>query len=59
MGVVDTSTSHGRNFCIRSPFGVFDTPLERYIRGLQLLCEKHRVLFHVSPRFPKKRRLGP
>jgi hypothetical protein len=29
MGVVDTSTSRGRNFCIRSSFGALDTPLER------------------------------
>jgi hypothetical protein len=59
MGIVDTSTSKGCNFCIRSPFGVLDTPLEISIRGLQLLCEQHQNLFHVAPHFPKKRRLGP
>jgi hypothetical protein len=37
MGVVDTSTSHGRNFCIRSSFGVIDSSLEGSIRELQLL----------------------
>jgi hypothetical protein len=29
MGVVDTSTSQGRNFCIRSSFGALYTSLER------------------------------
>jgi hypothetical protein len=40
-------------------FGVLTTSLERSIRGIQLLCEKHRRKFYVAPHFPKKRRLGP
>jgi hypothetical protein len=35
--LVDTSTSQGHKFCIRSPFGVHDSSLERTIQGLQLL----------------------
>jgi hypothetical protein len=59
MGVVDMSTSQGRNFCIRSLFGALDSSLERSIRGIQLLGEKHRSTIHVAPRFLKKHRLGP
>jgi hypothetical protein len=58
MGVVDTSTSQGRNFGIRSPFRAQDSSLERYIRGIQLLCEKHQNSFDVSPHFPKNCCLG-
>jgi len=32
--------------------------LERSIRGLQLLSEKHKSTIHVALDFPKKRRLG-
>jgi hypothetical protein len=59
MGVVDTSTSQGRNFGIRSPFGAHDSSLERSIREIQLLGEQHRSMIHVAPRFLKKHRLGP
>jgi hypothetical protein len=38
---------------------VFHTFLERSIRGIQLLCEKYQSITHVSPNFPKKRRLRP
>ena len=31
--LVDTSTSREHNFCIRTPFRVHDSPLERSIRG--------------------------
>jgi hypothetical protein len=58
MGVVDTLTSQGCNFCIQSLFGALNTPLEISIRGIQLLCEKHRTLFHFGPHFPKKCCLG-
>jgi hypothetical protein len=62
MGVVDTSTSRGRNFCIRSPFGALDTSLERSIRGLQLLTVNIKSrMTHIffGGLMPKKRRLGP
>ena len=58
MRVVDTSTSQGCSFCIRSLFGALDTLSERSMQGLQLLCEQHLTLFHVAPRFPKKSHLG-
>jgi hypothetical protein len=29
MGLVGMPTSRGRNFCIRSLFGMLDSPLER------------------------------
>jgi hypothetical protein len=37
MGVVDTSTSQGSNFCIQSSFRAHDSSLERSIRGLHML----------------------
>jgi hypothetical protein len=54
MGVVDTSTSQGRNFCIRSPFGALNSSLEISIREIQLLGEKHQSTIHVAPRFSQK-----
>jgi hypothetical protein len=41
MGVVDTSTSQGCNFCIRSLFGALNSSLERSIREIQIFGEKH------------------
>jgi hypothetical protein len=38
---------------------MFHTSLEISIRGIQLLCEQYQYAIHVSPCFPKKRRLGP
>jgi hypothetical protein len=59
-GVVDTSTSRGRNFCIRSPFGALDTLLKKYSQGvhisLNLSCAFSYMLNVVEP---KKRHLGP
>jgi hypothetical protein len=59
MGVVDTSTSQGRNFCIRSPFRALESSFERSIREIKILGEKHQSMIHVAPRFLKKHRLGP
>ena len=59
MGVVDMSTSQGRNFCIRSPFGAFNISLERSIQEIQILGEQHWSMILVSPCFLKKHRLGP
>jgi hypothetical protein len=60
MGVVDTSTSRGRNFCIRTMFGVLDTPLESSNRQERVLTSpRHSLWQSLGPRIPKKRRLGP
>jgi hypothetical protein len=36
MGVVDTSTSRGHNFCIRSLFEALNIPSKRSSRGLHI-----------------------
>jgi len=57
--LVDTSTSREHNFCIRTPFKVHDSPLERSIRGEQLLTGPRYAMATLGPRIAKKRHLGP
>jgi hypothetical protein len=46
MGVVGTSTSQGRNICIRSPFGAFYTSSERYNQRLHIVFISNDVFGH-------------
>jgi hypothetical protein len=60
MGVVDTSTFQGHNFCIRSSFGALDTSSKRSSQGVHISFG----LDYASAQFlgivvPKKRCLRP
>jgi hypothetical protein len=60
MGVVNTSTSRGHNFCIRSSFGALGTSSERSIRGVHISngpINTNRDLLDAAKK--KKCRLGP
>jgi hypothetical protein len=60
MGVVDTSTSQERNFCIRSQFGVLVTLLERYSQGVHIIfILVFSFGYMIGDYDPKKHRLGP
>jgi len=52
--LVDTSTSRERNFCIRTLFRVYNSPLERSIQGEQLLtgpkgCHQRHAMATLWP----------
>jgi hypothetical protein len=60
MGVVDTSTSRGRKFCIRSSFGVHTRSLERSSQRKHISCNLLSAIGDMlGIKEPKKIRLGP
>ena len=60
MGVVDTSTSQGRNVCIRYSFEAHDNSLERSIRGVHISFNPYDDFdYRLGFPLPKKHHLGP
>jgi hypothetical protein len=60
MGVIGTSTSQGRTFCIQSLFWEFYTSSKRYIRGVYIPFIPNYVFdYHLGAIMPKIRRLRP
>jgi hypothetical protein len=59
MGIVGTSTSQGRNFYIRSSFGVFYTSSERSNRGVHIpFIPDDAFLILLGAIVPKKCEFG-
>jgi hypothetical protein len=59
FGYVSISTSSGRNFCIRSLFGVHDSSLESYRQGDSFWGINKGIQLSLRISVPKSLHLGP